>query len=576
MRCRAHPLCLTLAIAAAVSLSSANTQAFNASDFPWLAGQTEFKTQFANSPLPDAKFQTAFEEALQVWTTDSTFVFTADGSVAADPCVASSDNGIRFDDDDCGDGYGASTVAVQTAIFTGGQRSRSVITFNSAVNWDVYGGPRQAGVTDLRRVAVHELGHSLGLGHESGQAAIMQPFVSDIERPTVDDQNGVASMYDLDADGFGVAVDNCPDLANADQSDQDADEIGDVCDSDLDGDGAFNGVTVDQAYGTATLINSFFSFGDEAASAGWAQGLTIGLSGELTGLSLPVACQNRNNGQPSSLQVRLEGSSGGLPNGQVLDTANFPAGPSATVSGLIHIDLQADGNTATVQAGDQVAFTLTSNGTCLWQRGSGSYAGGVASFSNNGSDWFAQANRDIPFAAEVLPSALDNCPFTSNADQADSNNDGVGDVCDIDSDGIRDDLDNCPSTANSDQANLDGDAFGDECDPDADNDTVNSADDSDDLNRFVCSDLDGDLCDDCSSGVFNLNNDGADSDGNGICDLGDTDDDGDGVPDLAPDNCPRTPNPDQADSNGDGVGDACEQFCVPIIAQNQRLALICL
>jgi glucose/arabinose dehydrogenase len=34
--------------------------------------------------------------------------------------------------------------------------------------------------------------------------------------------------------------------------------------------------------------------------------------------------------------------------------------------------------------------------------------------------------------------------------------------------------------------------------------------------------------------------------------------DGDGVPDPS-DNCPSTPNPDQADGNGDGTGDACTQ-----------------
>ncbi len=37
----------------------------------------------------------------------------------------------------------------------------------------------------------------------------------------------------------------------------------------------------------------------------------------------------------------------------------------------------------------------------------------------------------------------------------------------------------------------------------------------------------------------------------GIC--GD-DDDNDGIPNT-PDNCPATPNPDQSDSDGDGVGD---------------------
>lgn len=38
--------------------------------------------------------------------------------------------------------------------------------------------------------------------------------------------------------------------------------------------------------------------------------------------------------------------------------------------------------------------------------------------------------------------------------------------------------------------------------------------------------------------------------------------DGDGIPDDV-DNCPDTPNPSQADSNGNGVGDACEEFPLP-------------
>jgi len=47
-----------------------------------------------------------------------------------------------------------------------------------------------------------------------------------------------------------------------------------------------------------------------------------------------------------------------------------------------------------------------------------------------------------------------------------------------------------------------------------------------------------------------------------------TDTDNDGVPDAS-DNCPSTPNPDQADSDGDGVGDVCDN-CPAAFNPDQR------
>jgi uncharacterized repeat protein (TIGR01451 family) len=55
-----------------------------------------------------------------------------------------------------------------------------------------------------------------------------------------------------------------------------------------------------------------------------------------------------------------------------------------------------------------------------------------------------------------------------------------------------------------------------------------------------------------------------DRDGDGIADCVDADDDNDGVSD-GQDNCPFTPNNDQADTDGDGIGDACDSDTTPIV-----------
>jgi hypothetical protein len=64
---------------------------------------------------------------------------------------------------------------------------------------------------------------------------------------------------------------------------------------------------------------------------------------------------------------------------------------------------------------------------------------------------------------------IDNCPFTANEDQADTNGNGIGDVCeacpsgDSDGDGVCDNVDDCPSVADPGQEDIDDDGFGDAC-----------------------------------------------------------------------------------------------------------------
>ena len=136
----------------------------------------------------------------------------------------------------------------------------------------------------------------------------------------------------------------------------------------------------------------------------------------------------------------------------------------------------------------------------------------------------------------------DNCPNKANADQKDSNGNGIGDVCDdTDGDGIFDDVDNCINTPNADQKDTNGDGEGDVCDDDIDGDGILNASDN-------CPNV--------------ANADQKDTNGDGEGDVCDDDIDGDGILNAI-DNCPNVANADQKDTDGDGEGDVCDPNPLP-------------
>lgn len=100
---------------------------------------------------------------------------------------------------------------------------------------------------------------------------------------------------------------------------------------------------------------------------------------------------------------------------------------------------------------------------------------------------------------------------------------------DVDHDGVSDDIDNCVAFANADQADMDGDGTGDVCDDDLDGDGTSNGSDTHPQDPSLWSDWDGDGW-----------NESANNGGGPL------------------DNCVGYHNPGQADLDGDGYGDPCD------------------
>jgi hypothetical protein len=117
-------------------------------------------------------------------------------------------NNVIFGDDVYGEPFGDGVLAITLTAYTTPDNVivETDVVFNRKINWNSYRGnlrPAAGGGTlyDMGRVALHEFGHVLGLGHpdDHGQAvtAIMTSHIDVLQQ---DDIDGVAQIYQATGD----------------------------------------------------------------------------------------------------------------------------------------------------------------------------------------------------------------------------------------------------------------------------------------------------------------------------------------------------------------------------------------